>query len=493
MKPVSFSTNPQCHSFPANARDAIADDDLQSRLGRTLREGFQKKRAKAMGRLAEFDQLRDEGRDIKAHVLDNLDIYLAKFEEKVVAAGGHVHWARDAQEARNIILGICKDVDAKTVTKGKSMVTEEIGINEHLEKNGIRPVETDLGEYIIQLRKEPPSHIVAPAFHLSKEQVAAAFRQHHTELSPERNLDEATALLGEARQLLRREFVGADVGITGANMLVAETGTALIVTNEGNGDLTQSLPPVHIAVASIEKIVPTLEDANTLLRLLARSATGQDITVYTTFFTGARRAEDIDGPEQFHIVLYDGGRAAALASEFRDVLRCIKCGACMNHCPVFGVVGGHAYGWVYPGPIGSVLAPLLVGANEAHHLPNASTLCGRCEAVCPVRIPLPTLLRRHRDRAWDSGKAGTITLVGLKMWAFLATKPRLYHAIAAFKLAVWKRLAGNRGSFKWLPFVGGWTRARDFPVPHGETFMDLWKEKNRSKKMAQTQRPGEDQ
>ena len=287
------------------------------------------------------------------------------------------------------------------MTKGKTMIGEEIDLNDYLEANGITPVETDLGEYIIQLRDEPPSHLIAPAIHLIKEQVAETFRAAHTDLDPKRPLSEAPALLAEARAMLRSRFLAADVGITGANFLVAETGTSIIVTNEGNGDLTQTLPKIHIVLAWLEKVVPTLEDAATILRVLARSATGQEMSVYTTVSTGPRRPDDLDGPEQYHVVLLDNGRSRMLGSEFHDMLRCIRCGACLNHCPVYHAVGGHAYGWVYSGPIGAVLTPSLLGIEEAGHLPNASTFCGRCESVCPMRIPLPKMMRHWREREFE--------------------------------------------------------------------------------------------
>ncbi len=312
-----------------------------------------------------------------------------------------MHWCADAGEARAAVLAICQAADARTVTKGKSMIGEEIAINEHLEQHGIQPIETDLGEYIIQLRQELPSHIIAPAFHLNMEDWESAFRKAHTDLPADRTFNERRDMLIEARTKLRSKFLAADVGITGANFLIAETGSSIIVTNEGNGDLTQTLPRVHIVLASIEKCVPTLEDATSLLRVLARSATGQDFSVYTTFSTGARRPGDLDGPEEYHVVLIDNGRSAMLGTEFQDMLRCIRCAACMNHCPVYGAVGGHAYGWVYPGPMGSVLTPGLIGVDKAGHLPNASTFCGKCESVCPVKIPLPELMRHWREREFE--------------------------------------------------------------------------------------------
>src|SRR5579864_8580518 len=308
---------PTSHSFPENVRVGLADPVLQRALG-LARTGFPLRRQQAIERLPEFDALREEGRQIKDHTLAYLDFYLELYEKNVVASGGKVHWARNAAEARDAVLQICRSVGARIVTKGKSMVAEEIALNDHLEANGITPVETDLGEYIIQLRHEPPSHIIAPAIHLMREQVADAFRTAHTELDPARSLEDVRTLCEEARTILRPEFLAADVGITGANFLIAETGSSIIVTNEGNGDLTQTLPKVHIVIASLEKIVPTLEDAATLLRLLARSATGQEFSAYTTVSTGPRRPGDADGPGEYHVVLLDNGRSALLGGEFQE-------------------------------------------------------------------------------------------------------------------------------------------------------------------------------
>ena len=359
---------PTIDTFEENARSALKDGKLQDALER-LSHGFPEKRREAIARLPEFNALCDAARDIKDHVLENLDFYLERFEEKVIEAGGTVHWARDADEAQEIIVGLCREAGARTVTKSKSMIGEEIAINEHLEAAGITPVETDMGEYIIQLRDEPPSHLIAPAIHLSKDQVGDTFRESHTHLSSTRSLEEPQAILDEARGILRERFINADVGITGANMLVAETGSLVIVTNEGNADLTMTLPRVHIAVASIEKIVPTLEDGSTILRVLARSATGQDMSVYTSIITGPKRANDRDGPEAFHVVLLDSGRAAMLGRPMREMLRCIRCAACLNHCPIYKSIGGHAYGWVYSGPMGAALVPNLLGVRNARALP----------------------------------------------------------------------------------------------------------------------------
>ena len=464
--------------FKENAHRALADAQLQRALSH-VKKNFIERRAAAAARLPEFEALRDAARDIKNHVLENLDLYLERFEQKVTAAGGQVHWCADAKSARETVLAICRSVNARTVTKGKTMVGEEIGINDFLEENGMVPVETDLGEYIIQLRREPPSHIIAPAIHLNKEQVADAFRAAHTDLDPRRSLEEAHTLLAEARGKLRDRFLAADVGITGANFLIAETGTSVIVTNEGNGDLTQILPRIHIVLATLEKVVPTLEDTATILRVLARSATGQEMSVYTTFSTGPRRPGDVDGPEQYHVVLIDNGRSRMLGSEFREALRCIRCGACLNHCPIYQAVGGHAYGWVYSGPIGAVLDPALLGVEQAGHLPNASTFCGRCESVCPMRIPLPKMMRHWREREFERHLSPPVARRALKLWAILARRPALYRAatgLGARLLGFW---GGSAGRLRSLPLAGGWTAHRDMPAPEGRTFQQLWAERRR--------------
>ncbi|MBB4064273.1 LutB/LldF family L-lactate oxidation iron-sulfur protein [Gellertiella hungarica] len=457
-------------AFKQNAVRALNDPQLQKALG-NVEKGFVAKRAAARAALPEFEALRDQARAIKTHVLANLDLYLEAYEARVTASGGHVHWAESAEQAREIILGICRKANARTVTKGKSMISEEINLNDYLEKNGIEPVETDLGEYIIQLRHEHPSHIIAPAIHLNKEQVEEDFRRVHTHLPDSRDLSEPVALLSEARAVLRQRYFAADVGITGANFLIAETGSSVIVTNEGNGDLTQTLGKVHVVVASIEKIVPTLEDCAGILRLLARSATGQDMSVYTTFSTGPRRPEDPDGPGEYHVVLIDNGRTAMLGSEFEDMLRCIRCGACMNHCPVYHAVGGHAYGSVYPGPMGAVLTPSLNGINVSGHLPNASTFCGRCESVCPMKIPLPKMMRHWREREFERNLAPAASRYGLGIWAFFARRPALYRWASGIGMKLLGRMGARNHRLSSLPLAGGWTAHRDLPAPEGETFV----------------------
>jgi L-lactate dehydrogenase complex protein LldF len=466
------------HNFKSQASIALQNDSLQRALART-KSHFIDKRLAAVKALPEFDMLRQRGKEIKEHTLAHLDFYLERFEQQVIAQGGQVHWADTPQTARDCILQICQGANAKRVTKGKSMISEEIDLNSALEKAGLEVVETDLGEYIIQLAKEPPSHIIAPAVHKTREQVADLFHTHHQQYGLTQRLSQIPELVNEARQVLREKFLTADVGITGANLLIAETGSTVIVTNEGNGDLTNTLPRVHIAVASIEKVVPTLEDATTILRLLARSATGQEITSYTTFSTGPRRPEDLDGPTEFHVVLVDNGRSTMLGNEFHDMLRCIRCGACMNHCPVYGSIGGHAYGWVYPGPMGSVLTPLMLGLQAAGQLPNASTLCGRCEDVCPMHIPLPKLLRYLRIKEHRAKLSSVWSRWLLSMWAFYAKHPSLYHFFAAIKIRWLARFGRRRGAFRYLPFAGNWTAARDMPAPQGESFMSLWKQQDK--------------
>ncbi len=466
-------------AFKQNAAHAMADGGLQKALART-RPTFPARRASAVANLPEFEQLREIGKQIKNHTLQNLDFYLEIFAGNVERAGGQVHWCSTADDARAAVLGICQRVGAKTVTKGKSMISEELGINKHLEAHDIVPVETDLGEYILQLRDEPPSHIIAPAFHLNREDWEASFRQSHTDLPADRVFVERRDILTEARTRLRQKFLAADVGITGANFLIAETGTSVIVTNEGNGDLTQTLPHVHIVLASIEKMVPTLEDTVSLLRLLARSATGQDFSVYTTFSTGPKRAADLDGPAEYHVILLDNGRSAMVGTEFQDMLRCIRCAACMNHCPVYGTVGGHAYGWVYPGPMGAVLTPSLIGVDQAGQLPNASTFCGKCESVCPMKIPLPNMMRHWREKEFERHLSPQGMRRGLSVWGWFARRPGVYRF--ATRMAMWGlgALGRKRGKFTSLPLAGGWTEGRDLPAPEGDTFFARYAREQRA-------------
>jgi len=468
----------RAHEFKPRAEAALLDADLQRAMGKA-RGGFQEKRRAAVAALPEFEALRKAAREIKEHTLQNLDYYLERYEKKVTDAGGHVHWASTTDEARKIIIDICRQAGAKRVTKGKSMVGEEMAINEALETAGFEPVETDLGEYIIQLAKEPPSHIIAPAVHKTKDQITDLFHAHHRKYGLTDRVTEVAAIVNEARTVLRGKFLSADVGITGANFLIAETGSNVIVTNEGNGDLTNTLPRVHIVTAGIEKVIPTLEDLSTVLRLLSRSATGQEMSVYTTLSTGPKRSEDLDGPNEYHVVLLDNGRSQMLGNEFHEMLRCIRCGACMNHCPVYHSIGGHAYGWVYVGPMGSVLTPLMVGLDNAYDLPNACTLNGRCQEVCPMSIPLPEMLRKLRTRGYDDRLMPARARAGLGLWAFFAKRPRLYRAATSLAVRLMGLVGKRRGRFGRMPLTGRWTDARDMPAPQGETFQSAWRNRGR--------------
>jgi L-lactate dehydrogenase complex protein LldF len=463
------------HLFKPQARRALADRELQAALGRA-KSGFIDKRAASIAKLPEFEALRERGRRIRAHALDHLDSYLERFEERLLARGGRLHWAVDAAQARELITGICKAADARLAIKSKTMVGEEIALNDALIGAGIATVETDLGEYIIQLAEEPPSHIIAPAVHKTRRQIAELFSTHHGRYP----LDAVRAvpeLVDEAREVLREKFLQADVGITGANFLIAEEGAAIVVTNEGNADLSMTLPRVHIVLAAIDKLVPTLEDASVLLRLLARSATGQEITTYTTLVAGARQPHEPEGPVEYHVVLLDNGRSDMLAGEFREMLQCIRCGACLNHCPVYSAIGGHAYGWVYPGPMGSILTPHFIGLDKSYDLPNACTLNGRCADVCPVKIPLPTLLRRMRMRQFELRLPPFWQRRLLAVWAWFAGRPRLYrhlNRVARAGLALLQRIGIRRP-----PLAGAWSSSRELPRPERITFVDTWQREKR--------------
>ncbi len=469
-----MSANIKSDTFKQNASEALHDANLQDALG-NLKVGFIQKRLNAIELVPEWQRIRNEARDMKNHVLDNLDHYLLRYERSVTDNGGHVHWAETSADAGEIIVDICKKADAKTVAKGKSMVGEEAEVNRRLEEVGIAPIETDLGEYIIQLAEEPPSHIIAPAVHKTKEQISELFHKHHQQYGLTERITERRALVTEARTVLREKFRNADVGITGANFLIAETGQHVLVTNEGNGDLSSNLPRVHIVIVGIEKVVPTLEDASLLLRLLARSATGQHFSNYTSLMGGPKREGDLDGPDEFHVVLVDNKRTELFASELREMLRCFRCGACINHCPVYGAVGGHAYGWVYPGPMGSVITPAMVGLEKTRDLPHACTLNGRCAEVCPMSIPLPSLLRKHRRTTFEKQLQTLRSRTALQAWAFVAKRPKLYRFASDMATSVLSRLGRKHGHVKSLPLVSGWTQARNLPTPaRGKTFISQY-------------------
>jgi len=387
-----------------------------------------------------------------------------------------VHWAETRQDVNRIVCEIASRHRVKKAVKSKSMVSEECALNEALEAAGIEVVETDLGEYILHLAKEPPSHIVAPVVHKTRDEVSDLFQEKH---GTPRKTDIA-ALTREAREMLRRHFVTADMGISGANFVVAETGSTLIVTNEGNGRLVTTLPRVHVAITGIEKVVPTLEDVATLMRLLPSHGTGQTISNYISVTTGVKGEGDREGPEHFHVILLDGGRSEMMGGELQPMLRCIRCGACMNHCPVYQSVGGHAYGWVYPGPMGSVLTPSYVGLENALDLPNAATLCNQCGVVCPVKIPLPDLLRKLREKQFERRLKPWPERLGLALWSWMARRPAVYAMMTALGARMLSLLGGEEKLIHYLPFGGGWTGGRDLPAPAGRTFRELYSSRSRS-------------
>jgi len=435
-----------------------------------------------------WDQWRQEARDIKVHTIEHLDYYLDLLHTNVTAAGGQLHFAKDADQANEIVAHIARTRSVKVATKSKSMVSEELGLNPVLEAMGVDVYETDLGEYIIQLAEETPSHLVAPALHKSKEDVAELFAE---KLGIPYDED-IYHMAATARTVLRDKFMEADLGISGANFVVAETGTLVIITNEGNGRLCTSAPRIHIGITGMEKVIPSMQDLATFLRLLPRSATGQRITSYVSMITGPRRSDDEDGPEEFHLILVDNGRSSMLADQaLREALYCIRCGACLNICPVYQRVGGHAYGWVYPGPIGAVVSPMLVGLPKAKELPQASSLCGACREVCPIKIDIPRMLLDLRKKTAESPddsqrSAPQSERIIAKLYARLMSSPGLLRSAIRFgrilqslgKFAPFSPLTkdGNWIRKAPLPLLSKWTRSRDLPTLPKQTFHELWEQ-----------------
>jgi len=448
----------------------LADTKLQDALSR-LQSRFVEGRSAVISEIHDLQETRTAAAAIRDRVLNDLDHWLLHFERQATLRGATVHWAETGEDANRIVAEIAARHGVRTATKSKSMVSEECGLNDALELAGVKVMETDLGEYILQLAHEAPSHIVAPVVHKNKEEISDLFAEKHR-MPRKTGIAE---LCREAREVLRPAFLNADMGISGGNFLVAETGSVLIVTNEGNGRLVTTLPRVHVAITGIEKVVPTLEDVTTLLRLLPRSATGQSITNYVSVLTGNKAKEDHDGPEHFHIILLDNGRSSLIGGEMQEMLRCIRCGACMNHCPVYQNIGGHAYGWVYPGPMGSILTPLLGGIEKSPDLPNASTFCGACAAVCPVKIPLPDLLRKLREIQMQRGMKSRQETFMLKAWAWLALHPGIYALATGIAVRMMRAMGGKDNLLHTLPGASGWTNGRDFPAPAGRTFRDLYK------------------
>ncbi len=426
----------------------------------------------AVSEFSGFEELRQHVKKIKQHSLNNLHHYLSQFVQEAQNNGNHVHFAQGSEDMNNIVLDICQQHGARRIVKGKSMVTEETHLLTHLERAGMQVIETDLGEYIIQQAGETPSHIVGPALHKSVDEIRELFMAKHD--LGDRVLEGPAEMVAEARTVLREHFLKADVGIIGSNALIAESGYSMLVTNEGNGDLCANLPRVMITCTTMDRVVPRAKDAMSLLRLLVRSATGQAVTCYTSFYSGPRREGDTDGPIETHIVLLDNKRSDILASNYWEMLQCIRCAACLNHCPIYIGVGGHAYGSVYMGPMGSVLTPLLTSLEDSNALPNACTACGRCAEVCPASIPLPDLLRDLRHDETRAKLSPTRWRLGMKIHAWLLSHPWLYHKSTALGIPILAMLGRKKGSFKSLLLANGWTDERDFPAPQGRTFMQQY-------------------
>jgi len=479
-------------TFDANARAALANPQLRGALHRAT-SLFGIRRREAASGLSNWEELRSQARAIKDETLLHLDRYLERFAANAEAAGARLHWARDAAEANGIVCRLAKERNARLVVKGKSMATEEIHLNAALQAEGIEALETDLGEYIIQLAGETPSHIIAPAIHKTRGQIAELFSER---LGTDRT-DDIAKLTVTARQVLREKFAAADIGVSGVNFGVAETGTILILENEGNIRLTTSLPRIHIAVMGIEKLVPRFADLDIFLKLLPRSGTGQHITSYQSLLTGTKRRESDEGPEELHIIMLDNGRSRMLARPVtRQSLACIRCGACLNACPVYQQIGGHAYGSVYPGPIGAVITPQLFGLRKAAQLPYASSLCGACREVCPVKIDIPALLLHLRTEitegpkqegvsAEQEAKPRRLESLAFKFWAAVMTRPRWYE-LSGRLLRALQRLVVRDGKIgrvdgalrKIFPPLAAWTSARDLRPIESRTFREQWRQTN---------------
>jgi L-lactate dehydrogenase complex protein LldF len=454
--------------IPPSIPSAVQQATARFAVGRSAR----------VAELPQWEQLRQIGSDIRLHTIENLDVYLERLEEKVTAAGGIVHWAATAEDARQIVLEIARRNNVRLAVKSKSMATEEIGLNHALQAAGIEALETDLGEYIIQLAGTGPSHIIAPAVHLTKEEIAALFSE---KLGIEAPAD-PVKLTQIAREILRDKFLDAQMGISGGNFLVAETGTLVMVTNEGNGRMCTTLPDLHVAVVGIDKVIPDWESLTVFLKLLARSASGQKLSTYTQFITGPRRAEGEFGPREFHLVLLDNGRSNVLRDPIgREVFKCIRCGACANVCPVYKNVGGFAYGWFISGPIGAIFTPQILGTPAARELPYASTLCGACAEVCPVKIPIPAILRHLRRRVAQGDDFATPTmpapLQAAASLSALALSKNWIYRFGTRLLPVFMSIFKRSGWIPWAPYpLSRWTKGRPLPM-FTAGFRKWWKRK----------------
>lgn len=467
------------NEFHQSAVVALKDITLKTALERGTGNADGRRRL-VMGELPEASALRQQARGARLRALHDLPELLEQMEANVTANGGHVLWATDGAEANRHIVEICQRHNLKRGVKSKSMATEEINMHAALDAADIQMTETDLGEYIVQIAHDTPSHIIMPVMHKTKEQIRDLFMQ---ELGMGYT-DDASEMTAFIRQRLRSEYIEADFGMSGGNFMIAETGTVVIVTNEGNGRLSTGVPRVHIAVVGIEKIIPTWEDFATLVQLLPRSATGQRMTVYVNGFSGPARDGEPDGPEEFYLILLDNGRSDIYTSEYTEALACIRCGACLNTCPVYQNVGGHSYGWVYPGPIGAIITPLLKGKENAAPLPFASSLCGACKQACPVDINIPDMLLALRHDLQDEQES--VWQMGLKAYGFGFSHPLLYEMGGKVASAASRLLSGDSGegvpADLPMPYpLSGWTQNRDFPPFAEQSFHDWWR-KNKGRK-----------
>ena len=454
------------NTFKANAKVKLRDLELRRNLLTATRHALTA-RASVVGEVPEWEELREQAHRIKREALRNLPGYLEEFERNAVSNGVRVLWAETADEANELVGQIVSERNARHIVKSKSMVTEEIGLNDYLEKLDIDVVETDLGEYIVQLNGEPPSHLTAPALHLSRSQIGALFASKlKTEFT-----DDPAELTGIARKILRDKFFTADIGISGANFLAADTGSIVIIENEGNVRFVTTVPKTHIVITGIEKILPSFSDVPLFLKLLTRSATGQRMTSYVSVIQSPRRNHDKDGPDEIIVILVDNNRSSVLADPvMREVLYCIRCGACLNTCPIYQTVGGHAYGSVYPGPIGSVLTPALYSIDEAVPLPFASSLCGSCSEICPVKINIHHLLLYQRSKAVQRRCSSFFERLIFSVWTIIMVSEFRYRLALRFSRCV-ARLLGREGSIH----IPGWSAERDFPLPAKQSFHEWWK------------------
>lgn len=477
---MTISTIDLTLPYKTRVKDALGNKHLKVALERSTGR-MAGQRVAAMNAV-DAPRLRSQMRQMKEHVLRSLPDLLEQLETNITANGGHVHWAKEAVDVQRIVVEIARKANVQKVVKAKSMATEEVHLNQALQAAGMKVVETDLGEYIIQLAGEPPSHIVAPVIHRRVEEISDIFQR---ELDMPPTLD-PQVICSTARGVLRKEFLSADMGISGCNFAIAETGTCCIVTNEGNGRMTSTLPRVYVVVMGIEKLVPTIEDAFLQYQALCRSATGQQCSVYLSMTSGPRRPGDVDGPEEFHLVLLDNGRVDMLAKGYGEALGCIRCGACLNVCPVYREIGGHAYGSTYSGPIGAVISPTIhLEVIDVDKLPYASTLCGACRDACPVKIDLPRMLLELRRDVVEEGDTTLFDRAGMQTFSRMMQSRASYEAAGGFGGLASNLLAGlSGGAIKSLPGpFAAWTNSRDFPPLAKHSFRDLWRQRVKGRKV----------